>query len=143
MNYPAEQEAEAIACWRRAVEASRPGCLNGWEHDLPLHLDYKRAQSVYTDVIRAALGLAGEQSSSTACLAAAEKIRPVLARAEEALGLPHVPDLEDVARVMRTWCATTPEPPPGRPARPGKAAEAAGPGGAGESARTGKIAETC
>ncbi|MFI1965906.1 phosphotransferase [Streptomyces pathocidini] len=106
MDYPTPRdEAAAIDCWRRAVAANRPDCLNGWERDLPLYRDYKRAQSVYTDVIRAALTL-GEAPAPADCRAAAERIRPVLARAGEALSMARVPGVREVAGAFVEWCGT-------------------------------------
>lgn len=52
MRFPADQHRRVIRDWCRVVEHIRPGSSRGWEHDLPLILDFKRAQSVFTDVIR-------------------------------------------------------------------------------------------
>ncbi|MEU6084585.1 phosphotransferase [Streptomyces sp. NPDC047108] len=105
MGYPADQEAEAVACWRDALAASRPACLNGWENDLPLHLDFKRAQSVCTDVIRTAITL-GARPLRADLRDAAERIAPVLAGAERALGMSRVPDAGEVEATFRAWSRT-------------------------------------
>ncbi|MCL2552718.1 MAG: phosphotransferase [Actinomycetia bacterium] len=50
MGYPADQEAEVIACWERAVG---PDAAAGARADLPHYRAYKRVQSLCTDVLRA------------------------------------------------------------------------------------------
>jgi aminoglycoside phosphotransferase (APT) family kinase protein len=57
MRYPPRQEAWLKEQWCAAVESARPGGSHGWRRDLERLLDFKRAQSVFTDVIRVALSL--------------------------------------------------------------------------------------
>ncbi|MFJ2094522.1 phosphotransferase [Streptomyces sp. NPDC087901] len=59
MRYSAKEAERVGRDWRRVVEERRSECVKGWESDLAVLLAYKRAQSVYTDVIRAALALRG------------------------------------------------------------------------------------
>ncbi|MDK1476195.1 aminoglycoside phosphotransferase family protein [Streptomyces sp. 549] len=52
MDYPDRQRKPVITAWRKAVTAELPGADAGLSEDLPRYLDYKRVQSVYTDVVR-------------------------------------------------------------------------------------------
>jgi Phosphotransferase enzyme family len=54
MGYPADQEAEVIARWERAVG---PDAAAGARDDLPHYRAYKRVQSLCTDVLRSAARL--------------------------------------------------------------------------------------
>ncbi|MFE0423964.1 phosphotransferase [Streptomyces sp. NPDC058953] len=97
MRYPARQEAAVVGRWAAAVESVRPGAARGLRADLPLLLEYKRMQSVYTDVIRAARAVAG---GSGAPWDVARRVRTVLARAGEPLGLAEVPTVGWIADAL-------------------------------------------
>ncbi|MEU9359363.1 phosphotransferase [Streptomyces sp. NPDC048301] len=99
-------EADRIArLWAAAVQRVRPECATGWREDLRTLLAYKRAQSVHTDVIRGAIGL--EQLGSGPAQAwipvTAHRIREVLSRAREPLGLDSLPSLREVMRAYARW----------------------------------------
>ncbi|WP_326827622.1 phosphotransferase [Streptomyces sp. NBC_01751] len=104
MRYPAAEQGRIAAIWRDAVECARPGSSDGWERDLPVLLAYKRAQSVYTDVIRTALALGpGPEPQWRLLSQAARRIRKVLASAAEPLGLPRVPTVQEVGGAYVHW----------------------------------------
>ncbi|MFI9587163.1 phosphotransferase [Streptomyces sp. NPDC052236] len=104
MRYPAEQEAVVALRWRDTVEAVRPGSSRGWQEDLPYVLQFKRAQSVYTDVIRSALAVGGGRKLDRRLLpAASRKLHDVLGRAGTALGLTAVPSVRQIAKALTDW----------------------------------------
>ncbi|MFI0963845.1 phosphotransferase [Streptomyces sp. NPDC021080] len=104
MRYPAEQERRMTEQWCDAVESVTPGSSAGWEADLPKLLAYKRAQSVFTDVIRTALSL--EEGRRTAdgspLVEAGDRIRKVLDAAAEPLEIA-VPAPESVTAALADW----------------------------------------
>lgn len=103
MRYPPAQERQMIQRWCGAVEEIRPGSARGWREDLPRLLDFKKAQSVFTDVIRVS------QSMDVAGRFERRRLRPaawkmwgVLDNAAGALGLASVPGpLETEASLLR------------------------------------------
>ncbi|MDO0934247.1 phosphotransferase [Streptomyces sp. DG2A-72] len=98
MRYPADQERDMITEWCRVVEGVRPGSSHGWASDLPVLLDFKRAQSVFTDVIRTSMSLsAGPKFNWTLLPGATRKLQKVLVAGAEPLGLEEVPT---PARIM-------------------------------------------
>ncbi|MGW0535888.1 phosphotransferase [Streptomyces sp. NPDC003032] len=104
MRYRPDQEEEVKRRWRDAVEEARPGSSRGWEHDLPRLLDYKRAQSVFTDVIRTALTLDTKPAFLRWPLfRAGRKIEGVLTHARTALGLEEVPSHHQITEALRNW----------------------------------------
>ncbi|MER7727870.1 phosphotransferase [Streptomyces sp. NPDC096323] len=105
MGYPADQESRITGIWRRAVEGARPGSSEGWEADLPVLRAYKRAQSVYTDVIRTALAL-GELTAEQRLRQLARPVRRIegaLAAARRTLGLTREPSADSVAAAYARW----------------------------------------
>ncbi|MEY2245059.1 phosphotransferase [Streptomyces sp. BF23-18] len=101
MRYPRDQERRMIERWREVVA---PGGSDGWEKDLPKLLAFKRAQSVFTDVIRTALSLEGERTADAGVLArAGDRIRQVLSAATVPLGI-GVPAPESVTAALGRWC---------------------------------------
>ncbi|MGW4087574.1 phosphotransferase [Streptomyces sp. NPDC004822] len=104
MGYPAEQEKRVVGRWREVAERSAPGSTEGWRDDLPRLREFKRAQSVFTDVIRATQVL-GEGGSFhwRRWLTESVKVQRVLQRAAVPLGLDEVPTLTTVARSLREW----------------------------------------
>jgi hypothetical protein len=93
MRYPKAQHDLVAKQWCEAMEEERKGSSNGWEEDLPRLLDFKRAQSVFTDVVRATqLLVSGELALEKAGM----KVRQVLTAAAEPLGLDSVPPPSDI-----------------------------------------------
>ncbi|MCM2420775.1 phosphotransferase [Streptomyces sp. RKAG293] len=99
MRYPSAQRREMIARWKRAVgeEASR-----GADGDLPHYLDYKRVQSVITDVIRGATGLDAALDYAQLGQVTAVVVRALRA-AQEPLGLDKVPSRVAVEAAFEAW----------------------------------------
>lgn len=104
MRYPEWQARVLTRRWVAAVEAVRPGGSRGWRHDLPLLIDYKRAQSVFTDLIRAALSLGPEHDTGRRqLLRTGAKLHRILAGAAVPLGLDSVPAPERIADALADW----------------------------------------
>jgi Phosphotransferase enzyme family len=105
MRYPARQEARITRIWQEAVGAACPAAVVGAVADLAPYLAYKRVQSVYTDVIRAAaaLGDAADGTEPARVLEVARGVRDALARARGVLGLDSVPSVEAVRRTLTDW----------------------------------------
>lgn len=109
MRYSQKEEGRVREVWRAAVERVRPGSSDGWEQDLPVLLSYKRAQSVYTDVIRTAVALgSGPKQNWRLLPRAAWRIHLVLKAAAEPLGLPEVPTLRQVMAAYLRWLRAYP-----------------------------------
>ncbi|MEU0787547.1 phosphotransferase [Streptomyces sp. NPDC006173] len=105
MRYPADQERQVVRQWREAVEGVDPRSSAGYADDLPKLLDYKRAQSVFTDVIRTALTLApGPVTDREPLDRAGRKIEKVLIAAEGPLGIARMPGVEDITLALEKWC---------------------------------------
>ncbi|WSP72183.1 phosphotransferase [Streptomyces sp. NBC_01236] len=103
-RYPRPQERRMAQHWRDAVEGVVPGSSAGWEEDLPRLLDYKRAQSLFTDVIRMSLSLgAGPVGDERLLTRAGGKIQRVLAAAAEPLGLERVPGMRQITGSLVRW----------------------------------------
>ncbi|MFJ2832910.1 phosphotransferase family protein [Streptomyces sp. NPDC087263] len=104
MRYPPTQERLMIRRWCGIVEEIRPGSSQGWGEDLPRLLDFKKAQSVFTDVIREsqALDVRGKLDHQR-LRRAAWKLRGVLTAAAEPLGLESAPGLLETEAALARW----------------------------------------
>jgi hypothetical protein len=108
MDYPVDQEAEVVRRWREAVG---PGASRGTAADLPHYLDFKRLQSVCTDVVRGAARVAeaaaraghGAEVPGGELRRAAAGVRKALAGARGVLGLEKVPPLVAVEAAFEAW----------------------------------------
>lgn len=99
MRYPQEQADEMFERWQRAVgEEVSPGA----DVDLPRYLDYKRMQSVYTDVIRGAvsLGASPDQSRLQHATAAVQR---ALEAAKQPLGIEKTPTPSEIELALSDW----------------------------------------
>ncbi|MGW3360485.1 phosphotransferase [Streptomyces bungoensis] len=104
MRYPARQAQTMAEQWCAAVEEVRPGSGNGWRQDLGRLLGYKKAQSVFTDVIRTALTLDADQGTGRRGLApAVTKLARILADAAAPLGLEAVPEPHRIVTALVRW----------------------------------------
>lgn len=104
MDYPDHQERSMTKHWRECVEAGNPGGSHGWETDLDRLLGFKKAQSVFTDVIRVALTVgAGAEFNRWLLPRACRKIQHVLAAARDPLGLEAVPSSWQIAVALFQW----------------------------------------
>ncbi|GAA3372806.1 phosphotransferase [Streptomyces sannanensis] len=107
MRYPRGQASRVATRWRDAMESVRPGSAAGWAHDLPHILAYKRAQSVYTDVIRAGLVLReGGVTQWQLLPRVARRIHGVLESAAGPLGLAEVPGQWQIVSAYAVWLRT-------------------------------------
>ncbi|MEV0184909.1 aminoglycoside phosphotransferase family protein [Streptomyces sp. NPDC050625] len=101
MRYPADQELRMTHEWCRAVEGVRPGSSHGREQDLARILGFKRAQSVFTDVIRVSLSLSERGEPGWFALhGAAGRLQRVLIAAAEPLGLEAVPSRSEITAAL-------------------------------------------
>ncbi|MEV0443032.1 phosphotransferase [Streptomyces spectabilis] len=103
MRYAPAQEREVVRRWCAAVSEARPGSCAGWHRDLPRLLAYKRAQSVFTDVIRAALMLEAEPAAEGALERAAGRAHTALGAARHALDLGPTPSYADTMDALKRW----------------------------------------
>lgn len=104
MRYPAWQEDRMTLEWRRVVERVHPGSSLGWEQDLPRILDFKKAQSVFTDVIRVSLKLREQTEFNWVGLpAASAKLHRILTAAAEPLGLEKVRTPQQIMAALVRW----------------------------------------
>ncbi|MEW2134768.1 phosphotransferase [Streptomyces sp. NPDC005435] len=99
MRYPAWQAGRMAREWSRAVG---PVSSDGWQEDLVRIMHFKRAQSVFTDVIRAARDL-GTAPDTARVTGAASRLHRVLTAAAEPLGLAAVPAPRDMAEALDHW----------------------------------------
>lgn len=102
MRYPADQRWEVVQRWRAAV---RPEVAAGLEQDLPVYVNYERAQSLFADTLRAARALAalGEHPAAAAVGAAVSRVRNALHLAAGPLRLNRVPTRTEVERALLGW----------------------------------------
>lgn len=104
MRYPARQAQHMARRWAAAVEGVRAGSAHGWQRDLHRLIGYKRAQSVFTDVIRVALSLdPGPDTLGRQLAEARRKLHRILAAAAGPLGLDSVPGHRQIEAALRGW----------------------------------------
>ncbi|MEU3982969.1 aminoglycoside phosphotransferase family protein [Streptomyces sp. NPDC026672] len=104
MRYRADQETRMVRDWCEAVEGVRPGSSYGWQQDLERILEFKRAQSVFTDVIRVSLSLVdGTDLNWFALPRATRKLHRALTAAAAPLGLDTVPSRADIGAALVGW----------------------------------------
>ncbi|WP_216591046.1 aminoglycoside phosphotransferase family protein [Streptomyces brasiliscabiei] len=104
MRYPPEQERRMTERWCALVEGVRPGSSRGWREDLPKLLDYKKAQSVFTDVIRASQSLRLAPGADRKPLREAGwLVWDVLNRGARPLGVERVPSVSRIEAALTRW----------------------------------------
>ena len=116
MHYPRHQRWEVVQRWRGRVRAIRPAAAAGLDRDLPVYIAYERAQSLFADTLRAALGL-GTDPDPGLMGAAVSRVRNAIHLGAGPLRLGGVPTRTQVERALVGWLRA-------RAARP--AAEATG-----------------
>lgn len=99
MRYPADQRWDVVERWRAAVG---PRTARGLDQDLPVYLNYERAQSLFADTIRAAWSLDGTPAPG-AVGAAVARVRNALHLAAGPLRLNRVPSRTEVERALLGW----------------------------------------
>ncbi|MFG2501617.1 HAD-IA family hydrolase [Streptomyces sp. NPDC048441] len=103
MGYDKDEQSRMRVLWSEAmVRAGHEDMTAGLDSDLGVYLDFEYAQSVFPDVMRAALAL-GADADDDDFKAAASKVCRALRRAAEPLMLADVPDERQVARALREW----------------------------------------
>ncbi|MFG2420254.1 phosphotransferase family protein [Streptomyces sp. NPDC048448] len=102
MRYPDYQWPEVIEAWREAMGRRRPAAVHGLDRDLRNYVAFERAQSVYPDVIRAAMSL-GDSVKQQELDAATSAVHRALLAAEEPLRLASVPDEAAIERILFRW----------------------------------------
>ncbi|MDX3644164.1 aminoglycoside phosphotransferase family protein [Streptomyces sp. MB09-02B] len=102
MRYPDAQWEAVVKEWEKAVQAVTAASAQGLAADLGHYLAFERAQSVYPDVMRAALSLDGafEQHDLDR---ATESIRQALTAAARPLRLDDVPTGAEVEDALVAW----------------------------------------
>ncbi|WP_330282740.1 aminoglycoside phosphotransferase family protein [Streptomyces sp. NBC_00588] len=112
MRYPEDQKNRMTQEWCRVVEGIRSGSSYGWENDLPLILDFKRAQSVFTDVIRIALSLHEETIFNRVRRLPWEawRLQKILENAAEPLGLDRTRSHSEITSALTRWLRTQDQP---------------------------------
>ncbi|MGA5445831.1 phosphotransferase [Streptomyces umbrinus] len=104
MQYPVQQEREIIQRWCAIAEEVREGSSQGWDEDLPRLLAYKKAQSLFTDVIRETQSLVVMGRFDRRRLRVASwKVWDVLWAAAEPLGLTSPPSLLEIEAALLRW----------------------------------------
>ncbi|MFF2998574.1 phosphotransferase family protein [Streptomyces sp. NPDC057950] len=102
MQYPDYQWPEVIEAWREAMGRRRPAAVHGLDRDLRNYVAFERAQSVYPDVIRAAMSL-GDSVRQQELDAATSAVHRALLAAEAPLRLASVPDETAIERILFRW----------------------------------------
>lgn len=101
MSYPADQRDRMIAEWFRVVHRVRPRSAQGWERDLDRLIGFKKAQSVFTDVIRLSLSLRDGSGINWVKLpSVVRKLQAIIAAAAVPLGLTEVPSRSRIATAL-------------------------------------------
>ncbi|MFD0311066.1 aminoglycoside phosphotransferase family protein [Streptomyces sp. NPDC127119] len=106
MNYDKPEQDLMTLMWTDAMRRAGHGDMtDGMDADLPVYLGFEYAQSVFPDVMRAALALPGRLGQRDLA-EAAERMSRALRRAREPLGLTDdAPDVRDVGAALREWRA--------------------------------------
>ncbi|MFD6289264.1 phosphotransferase family protein [Streptomyces sp. NPDC060205] len=106
MNYDKSEQDLMTLMWTDAMRrAGHADMTEGMDVDLPVYLGFEYAQSVFPDVMRAALALP-DRPGGQDLTEAAERVARALRRAREPLGLTEkVPDIRDVGQALREWHA--------------------------------------
>lgn len=102
MRYPDAQWERVVKEWERAAQSVTPAAAKGLAADLGHYLAFERAQSVYPDVMRAALSLDGsfEQHDLDR---ATEAIRRAMTAAARPLRLVDVPTGAEIEDALVAW----------------------------------------
>jgi aminoglycoside phosphotransferase (APT) family kinase protein len=100
MRYPSYQRWDVVERWRTAVG---PEAAHELDRDLPVYMDFERAQSLFADTLRAARSLVGQEPQPGRVGAAVGRVRDALHLAAGPLRLNRVPSRPEVERALLTW----------------------------------------
>ncbi|MFE0174328.1 HAD family hydrolase [Streptomyces sp. NPDC059002] len=106
MDYEKDEEARMRQFWAEEMErAGHADMTEGMADDLPVYVEFEYAQSVFPDVMRAALDLLAlpEEPAGEEFAHAAWRVCRALRRAAEPLKLKEVPDEGRAERALRDW----------------------------------------
>lgn len=106
MRYPADQGRRMARSWCEVVERTWSGGSRGWEEDLHKILEFKKAQSVFTDVVRVSESLSVREGSAFDWVSlpwAARKLQKVLVDGAGALVLDRVPSRPQIMGALARW----------------------------------------
>jgi hypothetical protein len=102
MQYPEDQREHVIEAWRSAVPVES---TVGLEADLPHYLAFEHAQSVYPDVMRAAIGLVGDLALN-GLDGAVDTLHNALVKAQRPLRLGPLIDTAGIKTALLDWRRT-------------------------------------
>jgi aminoglycoside phosphotransferase (APT) family kinase protein len=103
MGYGRAERERMVDLWAGAMtQAGFAELTAGLREDLGTYLAFEYAQSVFPDVMRAALDLPGDPEAEH-FHAAGERVVRAMRRAREPLRLVRVPDLEQSVEALRKW----------------------------------------
>ncbi|MFE4822039.1 phosphotransferase family protein [Streptomyces sp. NPDC056704] len=103
MGYGKQERDRMTGLWVEAMQRAGYGELTaGLDDDLPVYVAFEYAQSVFPDVMRAALGLP-EQPDDEQFREAGRRICVAIGLAREPLQLMDVPDLDCTVKALRKW----------------------------------------
>jgi hypothetical protein len=80
-----------------------PAAAHGLDRDLPVYVDFERAQSLFADTLRAARSLLGEEPQPGRVGTAVSRVRHALHVAAGPLRLTRVPSRAEVERALLAW----------------------------------------
>ncbi|MFI6659614.1 aminoglycoside phosphotransferase family protein [Streptomyces sp. NPDC050523] len=103
MGYSSTERRQMVDLWEQAMQAAHLGPLTAGLHDdLDTYLDFEYAQSVFPDVMRAALSLPADAGDEHFRVAA-ERVRSAMDRACGPLELKSVKDVDQIMEALRKW----------------------------------------
>lgn len=103
MAYDKQEQVRMTELWTEAMtEAGFTELTAGLHEDLPAYIAFEYAQSVFTDVMRAAVDLP-EDADLPHLHAAADRVQRATRRAREPLRLVDVPSREQIVEALHTW----------------------------------------
>lgn len=102
MGYGAKAQRRMTEFWHEAMVRAGHGALTAGLEDLDVYLAFEHAQSVYPDIVRAALALPGKPDTDD-FRRAASAIRGAVRVAQEPLQLVEVPGERRVVEALRKW----------------------------------------
>jgi aminoglycoside phosphotransferase (APT) family kinase protein len=112
MGYDKDEQTRMTELWAEAmVAAGCPQLTAGLPEDLPVYLAFEYAQSVFPDVMRAALDLPPDAGGEDFARAA-DRVERALGRAREPLRLVDLASRDQILAALRAWHRAAPFPSP-------------------------------
>ncbi|MDX6349743.1 MAG: hypothetical protein QOF84_4533 [Streptomyces sp.] len=105
MKYPSDRARKSvIAQWKVAMSEVSSAATTDFEGDLQWYLDYEHAQSIYPDIIRAALHFEADPREAAA-VAAVRQVRKALVAARWPLRIGEVQESTEIRRHLFDWAS--------------------------------------